>query len=636
MPLFADNVRTLYASLVVAAIAIAALVLGRDILVPLVVAAILSFIMAPVANWLAARGVSRPFAVSGLIGALVAAVIALSAVFSMQLVQLTGELATYKYNLVHKTRMIAAMAKGDGAFKKATDALDMIEKDIAKELGTDAVSENGAEPETLNAAGKRPAPVVLAVENKPKIDQWQVMSFAVHPLAQAALAMLFALFMLLQSQDLRDRIVRIAGTDNLSGTTAALNDAASRLSQLFLAQAMLNVGFGVAAGFALWLIGVPNAILWGGLTILMRFVPYIGSLIAAVPPVLLAAAVDPGWSMAFAAFAVFAIGEPLMGHVVEPLVLGKKAGLSPFAMVASAAFWALIWGPVGLILAAPITMSLVVLGRYVKGLEFLTVMLGDDPALNAEQEFYHRLLSGDVLAAAAQIEDAEEGLSLPAIADGIVLPALRLAATDFDAGRIDKERAGEIRASMKAMIEEIDSFETVADDERAGHVAIIPARSQIDIAAAEFLARAIESWTPSKATALTHAAGLTAISQAAHATERFDAVIIATAGGIDTQYLPLISRKAAKSFPSIPIHVLDLSDPHHVRPRVQSANTSARDDGRIATHRGIESLLPSLAVLTATPPPAAGGRTTAPLKHRGPDGNDVHAEGTLLPTGMPV
>lgn len=613
MPLFADNVRALYASLVVAALTIAALILGRDILVPLVVAAILSFILAPVANWLAQRGVSRPLAVSGLVAALVAGIVALTAIFSMQLVQLTGELATYKYNLIHKTRMIAEMAKGDGALKKASDALDTIEKDISKELAPQAepkVNVTASEGNT-DSAGSKSVPVVVALDGAANAGQWQLLSSALHPLAQGALAILFALFMLLQSQDLRDRIVRVAGTDNLSGTTAALNDAAVRLSQLFLAQALLNAGFGAAVGLALWLIGVPNAILWGGLTIVMRFVPYIGSFIAAVPPVLLAAAVDPGWGMAFAAFAVFAIGEPLMGHVVEPLVLGRKAGLSPFAMVASAAFWALIWGPIGLILAAPITMSLVVLGRYIKGLEFLTVMLGDEPALNAEQEFYHRLLSGDVLAAAAQIETAEEERTLPAIADAIVLPALRLAATDFDAGRIDKERAGQIRTNMQALMDEIESLELDQARERAGNIAVIAARSQIDITAAEFVARAIGQFTPSNAMALTQSAGLTAISQAAQAPSGIGAVVIASAGGIDTHYLPLIARKAARSFPSVPVYVLDLSDNDYAGGHVRGAKKRT-EEGTITSYRKLETLMPSLALAANSKGAATSERRTSP------------------------
>src|SRR5262249_13362677 len=159
--------------------------------------------------------------------------------------------------------------------------------------------------------------------------------------------------------DFRDRIVRLLGTDNVTATTAALSDVGEGLSQLFLTQTALNAAFGVAIGVALALIGLPNAILWGVVAFLMRFVPFVGSLLAALPPIVLAAAVDPGWGMVLAPLALFLAGETLMGHIIEPLVLGPRAGLSPLAMVASAAFWTLVWGPIGLILAAPLTLCLV-------------------------------------------------------------------------------------------------------------------------------------------------------------------------------------------------------------------------------------------------------------------------------------
>ena len=256
---------------------------------------------------------------------------------------------------------------------------------------------------------------------------------------------------------------------NLSGATAALDDAAGRLSELFLAQALMNIGFGAVVGASLWMIGVPNSLLWGGLAILMRFVPYVGSFIAAIPPILLAVAVDPGWGMAIAVLVIFLIGEPLMGHVIEPLLLGPKAGLSPFAMLASAAFWALVWGPIGLILAAPLTLTMIVVGRHVNGLKFMTVLLGDEPALSPEQQFYHRLLASDALGAAQQLEKASVDKSLIEIGDGIVLPALHLAAADFDRHQFDREQAQSI---LDTSIETSRLFEPArTDGEVQSHLA---------------------------------------------------------------------------------------------------------------------------------------------------------------------
>lgn len=601
MPLFADNVRALYAALVVAAISIAGLILGKDVLIPLVCGTILAFVLAPLVGWISAHGIPRPVAVTGAIIAVVSAVFAISAHLSVQLVSLTAELGTYKSNLVHKSRTLAGWLEGDGIFKRAAEAVATIERDVSKELGQDVgkpdiapiapPAQSAQVPRNQDSASQTAVPPIV-VTVMPDTDEgaMKYLSLALHPTAQAGLAILFALFMLLQSQDLRDRIVRVAGTDNLSGTTAALNDAASRLSQLFLYQALLNMGFGLVVGLALWIIGVPNALLWAGLTIVMRFVPYVGSIIAAVPPFLLAAAVDPGWSMALAVAAVFLIGEPVMGHVVEPLVLGKKAGLSPFAMISAASFWALIWGPIGLILAAPITMSLVVLGRYVKGLEFLSVLLGDEPALNAEQEFYHRLLSDDPLAAADQLETAveEAGKDLASLSDDIVLPAMRLAAVDFEGGRVDKERAALIRRNMSELGGELDILSAAERADDPARVLVIPARTLVDVTASEYVARAIAASSSCASLALVQSVGLTAISQAAgDADETPDALVLVSTGGIETQHLALLWRRLEKSFPGRPRYILDIADQGLSMSRSQISESQ-----KLNQHRRLATLLP--------------------------------------------
>jgi len=221
------------------------------------------------------------------------------------------------------------------------------------------------------------------------------------PLATSALVVLFLLFISLQREDLRDRFLRLAGTADLQRTTAALDDAASRLSRFFLAQTLLNTAFGLFIAGGLWVIGVPNAVLWGILAGLMRFVPFIGGFIAAFFPIALAAAVDPGWSMALATAALFLIAEPLAGHIIEPLLYGQHTGLSPVAIVIASLFWTLLWGPVGLLLATPLTVCLVVLGKHIDALEFVAVALGDEPALKPEEQFYQRLLAGNVTARVA-------------------------------------------------------------------------------------------------------------------------------------------------------------------------------------------------------------------------------------------
>ena len=200
----------------------------------------------------------------------------------------------------------------------------------------------------------------------------------VHPLATTGIIIIFVIFILLQREDLRNRFIRLAGSCDLQRTTAALDDAAGRLSRLFLTQLIVNGAFGVVIGIGLWLIGIPSAILWGILTAVLRFIPHIGAVIAAAFPLALAVAVDPGWSMLLWTLALFLVVEPVVGHVIEPMVYGHSTGLSPVAVVASATFW---------VLATPLTVCLVVLGRHVERLEFLDVMFGDRPALSPPEIF---------------------------------------------------------------------------------------------------------------------------------------------------------------------------------------------------------------------------------------------------------
>ena len=210
------------------------------------------------------------------------------------------------------------------------------------------------------------------------------------PLTTAGLVVIFVIFFLSQRQDLRDRLIRLAGSHDLQRTTDAINDGAERLSRYFLAQTALNVLFGLIVGIALTLIGVPNPVLFGILAMVLRFVPYIGAFIAAIFPIALAVAVDPGWSMALMTTALFLVVEPLIGQVIEPLVYGHSTGLTPVAVIIAATFWTWLWGPIGLLLSTPLTVCLGVLGRHIPWLRFLDVMIGDEPPLSPAQSFYQR------------------------------------------------------------------------------------------------------------------------------------------------------------------------------------------------------------------------------------------------------
>jgi hypothetical protein len=283
----------------------------------------------------------------------------------------------------------------------------------------------------------------------------RILAPVLHPLATTGIVLIVAVFVLLQREDLRDRIIRLAGATDLHRTTVALDDAALRLSRYFLFQLMLNTAFGCVIAAGLFFIGVPSPVLWGILAALMRFVPYIGALLSAAFPLALAAAVDPGWSMVVWTAALFLVTEPLMGHVVEPMAYGHSTGISPVSVIVAAIFWGWLWGPVGLIFSTPLTLCLVVLGRHVERLEFLDILLGDRPALTPAESFYQRMLADDPDEAIDQAELLLKERSLSSYYDEVALKGLQLAATDASRGILPEDRLERVKKAVRSLVADL-------------------------------------------------------------------------------------------------------------------------------------------------------------------------------------
>jgi AI-2E family transporter len=269
------------------------------------------------------------------------------------------------------------------------------------------------------------------------------------------------IFILMQRQDLRNRFVRLAGSDDIQRTTAALDEAGERLSRLFLTQIAFNAAFGVAIGTGLQVIGVPSAPLWGLVAMILRFVPYIGAFISAIFPLILAAAVGSGWEMLLLTMALFVALELLASQVLEPVIFGHSSGLSPVAIIVAASFWTWLWGPVGLVLATPLTICLVVVGRHVDRLQFLDIMLGDQPALTPSQLVYQRLLAGDPIEAAEQAGEYLKTAPLENYYDSVLTGGLGLAAADNRLGHLDAERLDRITATVRELVADLDGHEDV-------------------------------------------------------------------------------------------------------------------------------------------------------------------------------
>src|ERR1700730_7630059 len=439
------------ATAILAAMIIAMLYFGREIFVPIALAILLSFVLAPLVAILQRIRVPRGLAVVSVVMLAFALIFATGSLLATQLTQLAGDLPRYQSTISEKIQSFRDTKAGRGTLERDSDML----KDLGKEIDKpkDAASAPARASSSIvrsNAPGPQaPVPVEVRQPDPGALESLRTLiSPLVHPLATTGIIIIFVIFILLQREDLRNRLIRLAGSSDLQRTTAALDDAASRLSRLFLTQLILNGSFGVVIGIGLWFIGIPSAILWGILAAGLRFVPYIGAVIAAAFPLALAVAVDSGWSMLLWTLALFFVVEPVVGHVIEPMVYGRSTGLSPVAVFASATFWTALWGPIGLVLATPLTVCLVVLGRHVERLEFLDVMFGDRPALSPPEIFYQRMLAGDPTEAAEKAEQFLKERSLASYYDEVALKGLQLAQADLDREALDQTRLVRIRETV--------------------------------------------------------------------------------------------------------------------------------------------------------------------------------------------
>jgi predicted PurR-regulated permease PerM len=434
------------ATAILAVIIIMLLYFGREIIIPIALAILLSFVLAPLVGLLQRVRVPRGLAVVSVVIVAFAFLFAMGSLLATQLAQLAGDLPRYQSTISEKIQSFRETTAGRGTLERASGMLKDLSKELDRPKEAASALGTGASPK---AAAPKPVPVEVRQPDPGALESLQsLISPLLHPLATTGIIVIFVIFILLQREDLRNRLIRLAGSHDLQRTTAALDDAASRLSRLFLIQLLLNGSFGIVIGTGLWLIGVPSAILWGILAAVLRFVPYIGAVIAAAFPLTLAVAVDPSWTMLLWTVALFLVVEPIVGHVIEPMVYGHSTGLSPVAVVASATFWTALWGPIGLVLATPLTVCLVVLGRHVERLEFLDVMFGDRPALSPPEIFYQRMLAGDPTEASEKAEEFLKERSLSSYYDEVALKGLQLAQADVERGALDPERLIKIRDAV--------------------------------------------------------------------------------------------------------------------------------------------------------------------------------------------
>jgi predicted PurR-regulated permease PerM len=441
-------------TVVLGVIVVAALYFGREVLVPIALAVLMSFVLAPLVRLLQFLYIPRGLAVVSSVLVAFAAVFALGALMVSQVNQLATDLPGYQSTLRDKIKSLRGATGSTGTLERASEVLQNLNKELDKPKTTPPpLAGDRSEP-------GRPIPVEVKQPDPGALQTVvTLITPLIHPLTTTGVVIIFVIFILFQRQDLRNRLVRLAGARDLQRTTAAIDDAGQRLSRLFLTQLALNAGFGLVIGAGLWFIGVPSAPLWGMLAMILRFVPYIGAVISAIFPLVLAAAVDSGWTMVMWTAALFLIVEPILGHVIEPLLYGHSTGLSPVAVITSATFWTWLWGPIGLILATPLTICLVVLGRHVDRLKFLDVMLGDQPPLSPSQLVYQRMLAGDPMEAAEQAQEFLKKKTLVTYYEEVLVEGLKLAQADAQAGLLVDERMTRVRDAVAEIVDDLGTHE---------------------------------------------------------------------------------------------------------------------------------------------------------------------------------
>ena len=462
---------------------VAALYFGRELFVPLVLASLLAFVLAPACALLEHLRLPKVAAVMLVVLFAFGVIGSVGLVVGRQAALLAGSVPAYESTVREKWR---ALGQGVGPMGW------LIRAASAPPKGGDATAVAAAQGPAVLGNGASPLAIARTVA-EPLLG----------PVGTGGVVLIFSIFILLARDDLRDRLVRLVGRNDLHRTIMAMNDAAHRLSRYFLFQLALNSGFGALVGVSLWLAGLPNPLLWGILSGLMRFVPYIGVFIALAPPLLLAIAIVPGWSLAIVVLALFVGAELVMGQLVEPLIYGHSTGLSPLAVIVATAFWALLWGPIGLLIATPLTVCLVVIGRHVEALAFIDVILGDKPPLEPPETFYQRALEGHAVALVPTARRQIASSSLTEYYDTVALPGLALAQSDLLRDDLAFERLEGIHAQIEAFLARLASggprdsgFSPPSDRVQQAasgflDVVCIPGRGQLDDLAAAMAIRAL-------------------------------------------------------------------------------------------------------------------------------------------------
>ncbi len=469
---------------------------------PLALAALISFLLAPVIRWLEKWRVGR---VSSVIIATLLAFFVIGGVgytITGQLIDLAKTLPQYQSNL--HAKIVSLKSTKEGPWNIATKTLRELSADFKPAEVVDPAAPSAPPPTSVPKAGAKPVavpavtpPIPVEVVYTPGSAIELLKTFVAPvagPLGTAAVVAVLVIFMLLAREDMRDRMIHLVGRGRLHVTTQALDEAGGRVSRYLVAQCIVNATYGIPIGIGLALIGIPNAVLWGLLAGILRFVPYVGAWIAASFPIILSLAVAPSWNAPLLTLGLFIAVELICSNVIEPWLYGSSTGLSPMAIIVAAIFWAWLWGPVGLLLATPLTVCVAVLGKYIPSLSFLEILLGETPPIAASDRCYQRLLALDADEVSKICEEYTAAHSLGATFDDVLVPVLRLVDAESRAGNLDDGLKKEVYRVVREILEDLGEQDaaksgviplTTVDD--AVHFLCLPASNESDELAALML-----------------------------------------------------------------------------------------------------------------------------------------------------
>ena len=480
-PSSAESLATI-SNVVLSAFSVLALYFGRELLVPLALSALLTFMLAPLVTRLQ-RWLGRIGAVLLVVVMMFAATGGVGWVLTRQAIDLADQLPGYKMNIQTKLRSIRL--PDHGPLTRISETLEDLKKDLPGGPKDDSLTRT----DSTRQSSATVTPVEIVGGKNQRLEFMQVfLAPVIEPLGTAALVLILLIFMLLQREELRNRIIRLIGQGRISTTARAMDEAGAMVSKYLLMQLVINVTYGIAVAIGLHFIGVPNAILWGALAAVLRFIPYLGPWIAAAFPILLSLASSPGWMAPLLTMALFIVLELLSNNLMEPWIYGSSTGVTPIALIVAALVWTWLWGPVGLVLATPLTVCLVVMGRHIPKLAFLSIVLGDDEALTPAEDCYQRLLRAGEHDEMELVDNYLKTSPLSALFDSVLMPVVAAAGTDHRLGFIDAGQLESVERALSDIVDAVSPDIPAADEEGFG-VCCVPARAHRDQLAGDMLVR---------------------------------------------------------------------------------------------------------------------------------------------------